>query len=154
MRHSKKLTRLLLVLLLAIWGTVLYRIYASMIGQDAPIVSAHLPSNFDALQHSSAYVYVNDVRDPFRYVVSAKRDSTMKHAAIKPQVVWTPPPYKLSGILLANKKKTVMLEGPNGAAFFLHEGDTLSGVKILKIKEKVVSYFYQKKKTEWMLENP
>jgi len=154
MRHSKKLMRLLLLLVLGIWGAIAYRIYASIVAGDSSGTSLHVPSEPDKNRPVEPYVYAKDVRDPFRYVLPRRRDTSKLHAVTEPPVVWTPPPFRLTGILVAQKNKTVMLEGSNGSAFFLHEGDTLSGVRILKIKDKTVSYAYQKKKMEWVLEGP
>ena len=152
MKHSRKLIQVLLVLVLVVWGTIAYRIYDSINANDASDVSVRLPSGTDASRFTQKYIYVNDVRDPFRYIVPPQRDSTKKHPATKPQIVWTPPPFKLSGILMAKKKKTAMLEGTDGSVFFLHEGDTLKGMKVLKIQDRSVEYRFTKRKELLKLE--
>jgi Tfp pilus assembly protein PilP len=145
---NKKLTWVLVALVAGIWGTIAYQLYTSMAEDDrdnSPSVSPmQLSSN------PVPFVYASDVRDPFRYVV-ARRDTTKKVSPTTPTKVWTPPALKLSGILLTGKRRTAMLEGTDGAVFFVHEGDTLRGVKLLKISDQTVGYVYQSKKDEWTI---
>jgi hypothetical protein len=151
MKPSSKITGVLLVAVVGIWGAISYRIYDSLQSDDSAVVGLRQPGYGGSHQLRDTYVYVDDVRDPFRYKSAARRDSVKKQGVAKEKPLLVPPPYKLSGILIADKRKTALLEGADGSAFFLHEGDTLSGVKIMKISDKTVSYAYQKKKMEWIL---
>ena len=146
--------RFLFTILLGIWGTIAYQIYSpvySTSDEPAP-VSANIGRNKQA--HDVKYIYTADVRDPFQFATPAKRDSARKpNLPVKPKQVWQPPLFKLTGILTARKKKTAMLEDPAGGVFFLHEGDTLSGVRILKIGDANVTYLFSKRRSDWLLSN-
>ena len=149
---NKKVTWALTVLVIAIWGAIAYQVYASMAGADEEAqVRLSVPGS-ETGEQANDYVYLADVRDPFRFVVAARKDTAKKTAAAAQKPVWTPPPMKLTGILRTGKRKTVMLEGNDGSVFFLHEGDTLKGIKLLKIGDLAVSYLYQKKKDEWVMQ--
>jgi hypothetical protein len=149
---NKRLQTFLLFLVLAIWGMVAFRVYGTMApgesdGPESDITQAnmHMP-------HES-FVFKADVRDPFHFTSRIQRRDSSQISARLAKPVWTPPSLKLTGILQSkSRKKTVVLEDSAGAAFFLSEGDTLSGVKILKIGTNEVSYLFRKQKSQWMLE--
>jgi hypothetical protein len=124
----------------------------SMSAEEVVIPTITVRSEFHSRDTVRSYVYENDFRDPFHFIAPHRSDSLKKAIAKKPP--WSPPPFKLTGILTAGKKHTAMIEGSNGAVFFLHEKDTLSGLKILRIDGQAVTYFYQKKKNDWILERP
>jgi len=150
---SKRFTWPLVTLALSIWVAVAYRIYDSVEGNGIGNPGIKIRQNIKKTIAPDRYVYASDVRDPFRFVLSRRGEDTSGHSMPrKPKVVWSPPPFRLTGILMANKKRTAMLEGQNGAVFFLKEGDTLGGVRVLKIKEQAVTYSYTKKKADWVLE--
>jgi hypothetical protein len=150
-KNSRKLTWVLLILALGIWGIIGFKIYDSTSTTEEFDLAMKVPRDIAGKREIDRYIYVNDVRDPFRYTEPFRKDTTRKSEAQKP--AWMPPPLKLTGILLANKQRTAMLEGNNGSVFFVHEGDTLSGTRVLKISGNSVTYLYQKKKTEWVLNN-
>ena len=151
MKHSKRLSIILLAVALCVWGTIAYRIYASVDTRETSDSSA-LHSASGGVEHeANKYIYPGDTRDPFHYIPLVRKDTMTRRA--KAEVVWTPPPFKLSGILGANRKKIAVLKAQNGSAYFLHEGDTLNGLKVLKIKEKAVTYRYHQMNGEWVLEN-
>ena len=151
--RSKRLTWPLVTLALSIWGAVAYRIYDSVEGDGIENSGIKIPQNINKPIAPNRYVYASDVRDPFRFVLPRRWEDTSGHSMPqKPKVVWSPPPFRLTGILMASKKRTAMLEGQNGAVFFLKEGDTLAGVRVLKIKEQAVKYSYTGKTSDWVLE--
>jgi hypothetical protein len=149
-KNNKILFWFLLVAVVGVWGTIAYQIVVSMNsgGEENKKLTNEYQS--ESLPKVDKYVYNDGVRDPFVFVRSVHKDTTRKFIP-KPKIVWTPPPLKLTGIIIAGKKKTLSIEDQNGSVFFLHEGDTLSGVKILKIKDKIVSYLFMKQKSEWVL---
>ena len=147
---NRKITWILLVLVAAIWGTIAYQLYASITERDADVAAPSVGSQTTDKDVSIAYVYLKDVRDPFRYG-SIEGDSTKRQGHTAQKTVWVPPPVKLTGILAAGKRKTAMLQTNDGAVHFLRVGDTLRGVRVLKISGNSVGYQYQKKNDEWSL---
>lgn len=138
---------------MGVWGTIAYQIVET-ISTSKDKISGEVKRDQNGGREPESFIYASDVRDPFRYVPPARRDTTHHQAVPKKIVLWTPPPLKLTGILLADKKKTALMEGAGGSMFFLHEGDTLMGVKIIRIKDQVVTYSYTKKKAEWTMVQP
>jgi len=169
MKGKRILTAFLGIISIAIWGLITYRVYdyvktpgdreAHSLENGAP--SEHSLQKIKAsnmLLPSQAEYDAKGLRDPFQtdWEIFHIKDSLKKALIPKPPVkVWLPPPFRLSGILETGRKKTAMLEGigQNGQTFFLQEGDTLSGLKVLKIESHLVSYLYQKKKSEFTIEN-
>lgn len=150
---NKKVMWSLVVLVVLIWGTIAYQLYAAMSVTDDGVSVLTSPTVLKPPDQMTRYVYLSDVRDPFKYAIPAKRDTSRKAAHGVKAPAWIPPPMKLTGVMAAGKRKTAILEGNDGLVFFLHEGDTLRGVKLLRISNQAVSYVYRKKKDEWVLRN-
>ncbi len=148
-RDSKILTSFLLVLLAGVWGAVGYQIYsaASITESDDTQEFAFHTKSLDGNQ--GRFVYAADARDPFLF--KARVVETLKKID-KPKVAppaWVPPPFRLTGILVNAKRKTALLEEAGGATYFLKEGDSLRGVKIVTIGRDQVVYNYLGQKREW-----
>ena len=151
-RTSKTLPWILFPLVLTIWGIIAFNIAESITVEEDSESNATASPRFNPKISIQKYSYLRDVRDPFQYVAHRRKDTSKKTASSKS--LWTPPPFKLTGILSGGNHHTAMIEGPGGAVWFLKEKDTLSGMKILKISEQAVTYYYQKKKNDWVLERP
>lgn len=149
MKEIKFSTALLTALVIGIWGTIAYQVYVSMTDDDGEALQ---PARRFRVTAPAAYVYKADVRDPFRFVLQPRRDTTRARALSR--VVWMPPPLKLTGVISAGKKRTAMIESQDGGVFFLQMGDTIHGVKVLKINSNSVQYVFQKKKDKWILDHP
>jgi hypothetical protein len=136
MKNNKKLTWLLGVLLLGVWGTIAHELVGDVGGDTDETENGALA---DADMTIERYVYDDDVRDPFyaRLRPPVRHDTTKKKPVVPKQVLALPT-LKLTGILTASKKRTAMIEAMNGTVFFLHEGDTLQGVKLTKMTEQTV----------------
>jgi hypothetical protein len=149
---NKRLQKFLVLLVVAIWGMVALRVYGTVaLGES----DERKPETSGAGTHKKrpAFLYKADVRDPFYFPASTPRGDSFHASRMIPKPVWKPPPLKLTGILQNKaRKKTVILENTAGTVFFLSEGDTLSGTKILKIGSNEVSYLFQKQKSQWILE--
>jgi hypothetical protein len=148
---NRRMTWWLVLLVVGIWGTIAYQLYASISSADEDGSGSSGLPRMQRQEAAAVFVYSRDVRDPFRYTTIVRMDTTRRSSYQTIPQVWVPPTVKLSGILTTGKRKTAMLERNDGVVFFLHEGDTLRGVKLLKIKAQGVSYVYQKKKDEWGL---
>ncbi|HOV98348.1 MAG TPA: hypothetical protein PK595_02110 [Bacteroidota bacterium] len=152
MRANKKITYFLAVVLLIVWGAIGYQIITALSQKDDD--EGTIATTFDVEKDfkKSSYLYIDDVRDPFKFSSSVKAESTSR--VRKPAIaspINVPPPFRLTGIVLDKNKKTAMLEGYNGSVYFLHENDTIDGLKILKITENEVNYFWRKQKGKWEL---
>jgi len=151
-RASKKFVSLLTVLVLTIWGTIAFNIVESMSIEESLSFPIKVRSQSMTRDSSIFYTYKSDTRDPFHFSTPHTRDTVNKHLMKNlPSIL---PPFKLTGILTAGRKHTAMVEAQDGTVFFLQERDTISGMTILKIKDQAVTYFYQKKKNDWVLERP
>jgi hypothetical protein len=147
------LSKALLIALLFIWGDIIYQVIIStQITADLTLDSMQSDVKYKE-DKVETYIYNADVRDPFIYFIPVKKDSTKKNIIPTPKVVWTPPPFKLTGIMMAGSKRTLSIEDNTGAIYFLQQGDTLRGVKILKVTERKVAYSYMKKKDDWILDS-
>ncbi|MBI1806235.1 MAG: hypothetical protein HYR76_04185 [Ignavibacteria bacterium] len=152
MKTNKIVFWLLVILVVGTWGAVTYRIVEYSNNRDTEISHETILEDPKGVSKEEKYSYEEDIRDPFHFVKPVRRDSLVRNVAARPKPVWSPPPFKLTGILVTKKAKTATLEGQNGSVFFLHKGDTLSGMKVVDIQEQVVTYYYQKKKDKWVLQ--
>jgi hypothetical protein len=149
-KHTKLIVWILGALLAAIWGEVGYQLLSK---KD----SAPVPAQFDRdssvspVANTDHFSFDTRVRDPFAY--SNPDIKAKKRLKPVPLVVhiWTPPPVSLEGVILGDGKKTAILGGRSGNTFFLSEGDTLGGVRILRVADKEVAYRYDDKDTSWMV---
>jgi hypothetical protein len=152
MKTNKHILRLLGVVLLIVWGLVVYQVIYTIYfaGEEENGSANNQIKNKD--KSAEQFEYSENVRDPFRYY--APKTSTIKHSATpKPiAVVWNPPPFSLKGIIDAQSGKMAILEDVSGETFFLQRGDTLHGVRILAIESSRVQYMFEKKKADWRLE--
>lgn len=153
MRPRGKVFYLLLAATVAVWSVVGIRLYSAWNEEEI------LPPGETALEGigSSAslavpFEYKSDVRDPFGGLAqpphlgraSRGRLDTMSR---KRKELWSPPPYRLTGLIRQKGRKTAVLQGPQGDVIFLHEKDTLSGgLAILRIGTGEVEYRFQRRK--------
>jgi hypothetical protein len=98
------------------------------------------------------YEYRSDVRDPFFFGKLKPRRFVHLDAmrVVKPEL--PPAPFRLTGIMTRTKRNTAVLEGSGGSVYFLAEGDTISGIRILKVKAQEVTYLFRKKQLTWSLQ--
>ena len=141
MTRSKQLKRLLLALVLGIWSVVAYEVTETL----ASGAKEELPQEArDTTREVRQFVYRDEVNDPF-FGKSLSQDSSRSHRpAIA--IAWTPPPLTLSGIMGKKGKLSALFEATTGEVSFLVEGDTLAGMKILKISSGGITYCYKNQK--------
>lgn len=144
---GNKLRWLLAVAVLSIWGTIAYQV-AGIASRDEND-DIEIQNTLSSRPVLERFVYNTSARDPFQYIAPVKvvprKEGPEKQA-------WTPPPLKLTGVIANKKKKTATLEARDGSVLFVQEGDTVQGVRILKIKDQLVTYRYQGKNGEWPFE--
>lgn len=151
MKNNKVITILLVILLVAIWGTIGYRVITgvSSVGSEEGGADVGMYGNSGSVR----YEYKDDVKDPFQLLPVVKKENTAAKKETKSiEPLWVPPPYKLSGIIIDKKKKVAVLESVDGMTFFLSEGDSLNGLKIAKIEGKKVLFIYGGKLQQWNVE--
>ena len=143
MKRSRTFTWSLAFVVLIIWSTISYQIYQSF-SSDSGDVKDEDP--LLSVKNKELFVYRADVRDPFiptiiRHPAKDTARSQREH----------PPTFTLAGILMNRNRRTAFVEAPDGSTFFLHEGDTLQGLKLLRISENKVSYLYRNRRSAWVL---
>lgn len=150
----RTITGILFAVALFVWGLIAYRIYKS-VHQGDNVVERGKPEFHPATAKGVRYIYRDDVRDPFQCKMPHVRDTLAKkmNIARRTALPWSPPPVKVGGVLTSRdkKKKTIVLESAGGTTYFLNEGDTLQGIRILKILDTAVSYEYQDRRSQWLV---
>jgi len=139
-------------MLLAVWGVISYQVYITISSDEDEISESNSNERFTS-KDPRLYEYKANVRDPFQLVpVVAAPKKIVRDTVKKTETIWVPPPYRLSGVVVNSQKRVAILEGTDGGVYFASEGDSVGNVKILKIENKKVSYFYLKKTLEWKVE--
>jgi len=151
--NNKAITVFLILLLLGIWGTVVYQLFiagpSAEPGDNVKAVNDQVATRNTPIR----YEYRANVRDPFDLIVPVQKKIISKKITPAPQSPpWTPPPFKLTGIVLNDKKRTAMLESNDGSIYFLREGDSLGTLKIRSIRQSVVAYSYLNGNGVWNIE--
>ena len=149
MKNSKIFTWLLACALVGVWGTIAYQVLDAIATDEMSAMEPQGAETEGLEKETPPYVYRDDVRDPFDHRRSAHAQPTGIDSKLgeQPPV----PPYRLTGIMVRHRKKITVLESHDGSVFFLGEGDTLAGLKVLNIGDEVVSYSYKNKRQSWQL---
>ena len=147
-KHTKLVVWILGSLLTAVWGEVGYQLFVKKDASPVPVANS---ANKSARSSSfeANYTFDSRVRDPFAYFDSVARVNRKPKPVPLIVHIWTPPPVSLEGVILGDGRKTAILGGRSGDTFFLSEGDTLEGVKILRVADREVAYRYDDKDTSW-----
>ncbi|MDB5137823.1 MAG: hypothetical protein JWP37_4426 [Mucilaginibacter sp.] len=140
---NKKLTYLLGVIVLAVWGMIIYRIFAAVGGSDDNIQTTAIktvkePYNDFNIPKDTTHLLLN-YRDPFGLIKFKDTTETIvgKHnngnipLMAKPAINWNFIQY--SGYIRnPASKKLIALVSINGKNEMLSEGDTRDHVKLIK----------------------
>jgi hypothetical protein len=148
-KHNKKLTFFLALLVVGIWGTIVYRFVAAVSDSDSgEVILSGQESSVHLAKASERFIYKDDVRDPFQFrPPPPKQRAASKDSSTKP--IWTEPPFKLVGIMQKERVTTAVLQRSDGATFFVQKGDTLAGLKILSVTDTLVQYRYANQHRSW-----
>ncbi len=147
---NKLLTWILVLVVLGIWGSIVYQLVVDTgAGKGTQATDESSPSIVSGM---NTYRYTADVRDPFQPLALTQKEVPVKRVVSAPPPLWVPPPFKLTGIIENRAKKTAVVEGSNGETYFLVEGDSVGGVKIVAIEKEKVAYRYANQEKEWMIE--
>lgn len=141
---NKKLTYLLGVIVLAIWGMIVYRVFVAVKGNDddhvptGQVTASREPYNDYSIPRDTTHLLLN-YRDPFglvkfkdtaELVVKASRISRVVPIP-KPAINWTFIQYA-GYIRNPGSKKLIALVNINGKNEMLKEGETKEQVKLIK----------------------
>lgn len=153
---SKKLTYFLIIMVIGVWGVILYRIFAAVGNNDD---TAALPALKPQKEAYNDFTIPKDTtklllnyRDPFG--LTKQKDTAMsiiklsKHlntpAMVKPGINWSFITY--SGYIRnPASKKLVALVSINGQNLTLAEGETKNQVKLIKNLRDSIKIGYQGK---------
>lgn len=148
-RNGKLLTKILAVLVLAVWGEIAYQLFAKKApgtGDSTPVIT----DKVSAHTAGQKYIFKDNVRDPFAYFKPVIQVQKKKFVPLIVHI-WTPPPVSLEGVMLGNGRRTAIIADRAGQTYFLSPGDTLDGVSILAVMDTEVSYRYDRKDTNWIV---
>jgi hypothetical protein len=140
---NKKLTYLLGVIVLVVWGMIIYRIFAAVGLSDDDIQTTAIkmvkePYNDFSIPKDTTHLLLN-YRDPFGLVkfkdtseaIDSKHDKGNVPLVAKPVINWNFIQY--SGYIRnPTSKKLIALVSINGKNEMLSEGDTRDHVKLIR----------------------
>jgi hypothetical protein len=154
---SKKFTYLLGLLVVAVWGLIIYRVYASRAGGDdgsfppVPTKAVKEPYNDYTVPTDTSHLQLN-YPDPF--VLKKQKDTVTipvkkllsDRLPVKPAVNWTF--IKYSGYIRnPGSRNLVAIVSINGKTVMLVPGETAEQVKLLKNLQDSVQVMYNGKTT-------
>ena len=150
MTKGKTFTYLLIVCVAAVWGLIIYRVYAGMSENESlsPVAGSPKVAYFKMVDHQQDTVELNlNYRDPFvastgfetaledkKSMISTpvqKQVQPMSSVAQKPQVNWSSVQYT-GFVNNPDTKQKAILISVNGNSVLLKEGQSAHGLKLLK----------------------
>ena len=146
MKNKKFTQAVLLVFVLGVWGTIFYKIYDKLRGDDEePVPYEALNMGQVSSGKLDTFQLLENYNDPFlnkpvsgSAIGSAHKGSSTANPVVK-SIVKTPvttvaPQIKYLG-LIKNKagKKSVAIVSVNGASSLLQEGESAGNAKLLKL---------------------
>jgi hypothetical protein len=145
---------LLAVCAIIIWGHNGYKIFRGVFSaDDVPEIENINEWNLSATVEKSGsdeqlFVYRADYRDPFRGWLRAtkktKSDVNRKQR-IKTSLP-TPPPLRLTGIVMDSSGPMAIIETPSREIKFVREKDIIAGIQIVTIDSSWISCRFEKQK--------
>ena len=143
---NKKLTYILIPLVLIIWGYLIYKIVSGLTGGDNEIIvpkSQLLLAVPDTLGSEPKEIFVlkEVARDPFLNTVYKKRIENKTKKIVRKKVSW--PEIRYLG-LVSNEsdKKSIGLIEIEGNNFFFEKGDSNQDITLIKIDKNQVVLVY------------
>ena len=136
-----------MVSLIAVWGSIAYQLVEAVDKTENEEIETTYPREIPK-RSAEKFTFNDNVRDPFKYV---NWTESKKQKPAQQSVLWVPPPFRLTGIVVKDKEKMAVLEGPDGTTYFVSEGETLNGVKLQKILQYTVTYKYLGQTKDWAL---
>ena len=153
---NKKLTYFLIALVVFVWGLIFYNIFKGVFNGNKNYVIANIQKKKvkDIIITPDTFTIKANYRDPFltkTYVAKKTKKKIVKKPVIKkpiepkPPIRW--PVIKYLGSIKNQKtNKEVAIININGKEKLISVGDTVTGVRLLKIYGDSVQVVYQKEK--------
>lgn len=148
---SKKLTYFLGVLVIVVWGLILYKLFLAVSGDEGPVINNILTPAKESLND---YTIVKDTtrlslnyRDPFtdkkpEPVEIPVSQLVHKTPVQKPAINWTMIRY-VGFIHNPGSKKIIAMVNINGKEIMMTEGETAEQVKLIKNLKDSIKVSYQ-----------
>ena len=146
MLKNKKITYLLIILVMLIWGLVFYKIYSKFGGSKRIVKS--LPKSVGSIESSpgdSIFTLVLDYPDPFLKAGGQASDlhsQTAANTPQKPAIVWPAIEYR-GYVVLSNKKERTGLLKIQNSDLLVKQGKEYFGVKIRTITKDSIFVAYK-----------
>lgn len=154
---NKKLTYLLLVLVLIIWGLVFYRVFSKSGADSFGKTKSNRIISVDESMKSDSFSIVNNYPDPFKITFSSMRGNNGKGEgdAIQTngvnnyqqqnieQVIWPEVIYK-GEILNEKTKQTTVIISVNGVSYLTPIGKMVGIVEIISLATDSIQLRYNK----------
>ena len=143
---------------LVIWGHNSYKFFKGIKAADEPDLlqssdnSRRIVAKIDASAQSEDWFYESKYRDPFENWLfvqrPVKKTTQQKNSPAKkvsaPAVQF--PKLRLRGVIADPNGSLAVIEDARQHVFFAHEGDSISGVKIVSVDSTRIDCEYQKQK--------
>lgn len=150
-KNVSLITWVLVAALIAIWGEISLQLFFHRRAETG----ASMKHASNVAMHdntmSTHYKFGTKIRDPFSRFAPVDPVQKKARKVSKTVRAWKPPAISLEGVILGDGKRTAILATRDGTTYFLADGDTLKGVKLLKVADTTVAYRYQNKDTSWVL---
>jgi type II secretory pathway component PulC len=150
---NKKIIISLVLLTVAVWGTIIFRIVKSIHLSDTVAVTNTEPASNKLIAVADTFSIKGDYRDPFlgRRII-ASLPKKIQAAPVKPKplpvvatINW--PNISYSGIIKnQNSTRELALIKVDQKDFIMKTGDVAKGVELNKIFKDSVIVFYQREK--------
>jgi type II secretory pathway component PulC len=154
---NKKMTYVLLPLVMIVWGIVFFKIFSAIKPSSAAVSDMNIIKRGDdsSLFKVDTFSIVNNYRDPFNNKPSTTNKSGTSHnVPVKKKVVVTNTPLKwpeivYNGIIKnKNSPQQLVMVKINGASNFMTKGENIAGVQLLKVyKDSIVICYSGEKRT-------
>lgn len=148
--NKKNKTYLLIIAVIAVWGTIGYQLYMNM-NPSVPQVQVTEETTFDKIQtkQQRKIEIAPDYRDPFlgKLYRKEKKKLPVKRQPKKIPVIF--PKIEFIGLIEGNKKSYIIQI--NGSQEIFEIGQTFQGVTLKKAKNKSIIISYKKAPKEILL---
>lgn len=156
---SKPLTYLLIVSVAAVWGIIFYRIFSAQGDEEislTPLTKYNkVNESLDDYVMKDTFILSLNYRDPFltdvpdvniktANITSEAQKSSVNELSHKPAINWNI--IKYTGFISNPLKKSpVAIVQVNGTEHMMKEGESMDGVKLIRILRDSVKVTYQNK---------
>ncbi len=149
---NKKNIKILVPIVVLIWGLVIYNIVDAFSSEDMAMLK-NTASTFKApeVHKKEAFALLPIARDPFlgtMYHKPKAKKTTRK--TIRQEIVW--PSIKYEGFISGTSKKTsVYLLNINGQQHLVKKGDTLQNIKVIRGNQENLKLKYKGQTKEFTI---